>query len=508
MSRDYMLETRARVGNYLVASIGILLAFGIASSYYWAKGKTTRLKQNWPEVRCDPRVMPFAGMINAPDGVSARDYTASNAAECGVQAGKHVAADALKTTNYLTGAASEVYGSIGESIQSVRGVIDQTRTGVEDITKDITTRAFNMGLPLVHASQKTNAALKKTQAVLGTTLFGSLGAMESVPSFIGASETFLAAIAGIMFASSIPLWFMPWTIPAAIALDALGVATVVVLGLAITDLNPHLHVEDPILPSRPSHCFPPGTLVETPLGEKPICELRVGDRLGTSGARWVTATFHASSNNVQLWNIDGVLVSSTHKVWSRENGWTFAPQHPAARLAGPAPGPFLSCINTSDGEMQVGPLRCRDWDDLSPEELELVSDGHVGPRGLTPACLSGATLIELQGGERRRLTRVRVGDVLADGNKVAAVVDHGRQILQERVTPDGGLVTCTDSVRLDIDGRSVRASDLAVVGLPALARALHLSTTNERFWTVDGVRIRNYDAAVDDLLETAEVSAT
>jgi hypothetical protein len=211
MSRNYMLETRARVGNYLIASISILLAFGIASSYYWVKGKTTKLRQQWPEVRCDPRVMPFAGVINAPDGVSAREYTSANLAECGVQAGKLVAADALKTTNYLTGAAGEVYGSIGESIQSVRGVVDQTRTGVEDITKDITTRAFNMGLPIVHASQKTSAALKKTQAVLGTTLFGSLGAMESIPSFVGVSETFLAAMAGIMFASSIPLWLMPWT---------------------------------------------------------------------------------------------------------------------------------------------------------------------------------------------------------------------------------------------------------------------------------------------------------
>ena len=503
-----MLETRARVGNYLVASIAILLAFGITSSYYWVKGKTTQLKQNWPEVRCDPRVMPFAGIINAPEGVSAGDFAAENATECGVQAGKLVAADALKTTNYLAGSVGEAYGTIGESLQGVRGVIDQTRTGVEDITKDITTRAFNMGLPLVHGSQKTNAALKKTQAVLGTTLFGSLGAMESIPSFVGASETFLAAVAGIMFASSIPLWFMPWTIPAAIALDALGVATVVVLGLAISDLNPHINVNNPDLPSRPSHCFPPETMMETQRGGKPMGELRVGDRLGADGGRWVTATFHASSVDAEMWSVEGILVSSTHKVWSRENGWTFAPQHPAARLVGPAPGPFLSCINTSDGEMQVGPLRCRDWDDLSPEELEQVADGHGGPRGLTPACLSAATMIRMHGGERRRLAKVRVGDVLFDGGKVAAVVDYGMQVIQERVTPDGGLVTCTDSVRVDVGGENARASELVVVGLPALARALHLSTTSAGFWTADGVRIRNYDAAVDDVLESAEVSAT
>ena len=217
MSVEGMRETAARPANYLVMSMAILLVFGVAMSYFYVKGRAKDLKRRWPEVRCDPRVMPFAGIINAPDGVSAREYTSSNAAACGVQMGKHIASDALQTTNYLTSSVGETYGMLGKGVQSVRGVIDQTRTGVEDITKDVMTRAFNTGLPLVHATQNVNSALKKSQAVLGTGLFFSLGGLESVTSTIGASETFLAAMAGIMFASSIPLWIMPWTIPGAIA---------------------------------------------------------------------------------------------------------------------------------------------------------------------------------------------------------------------------------------------------------------------------------------------------
>ena len=40
------------------------------------------IKNNWAKEKCSPSVIPFAGMINAPEGYSKFVYTASNFSSC------------------------------------------------------------------------------------------------------------------------------------------------------------------------------------------------------------------------------------------------------------------------------------------------------------------------------------------------------------------------------------------------------------------------------------------
>ena len=52
----------------IAQSVVITALWGIGLSYYFVKSHATEIKKNWSARRCDPRVIPFAGIINAPPG--------------------------------------------------------------------------------------------------------------------------------------------------------------------------------------------------------------------------------------------------------------------------------------------------------------------------------------------------------------------------------------------------------------------------------------------------------
>jgi hypothetical protein len=71
-----------KYGGYMWISLLIITVFITIIGYLMSGGKTNSLKKNWSENRCNPGVMPFAGIINNTTGKSAMEYTEDNFTYC------------------------------------------------------------------------------------------------------------------------------------------------------------------------------------------------------------------------------------------------------------------------------------------------------------------------------------------------------------------------------------------------------------------------------------------
>ena len=72
--------------------------------------------------------MPFAGMINAPDGTSSIDYTNQNFSYCIQNILSTIAGTATEPVTFIMNMIQELFKSIKDAINSIRAMFDKIRT--------------------------------------------------------------------------------------------------------------------------------------------------------------------------------------------------------------------------------------------------------------------------------------------------------------------------------------------------------------------------------------------
>ena len=69
-------------GGSVVLFIIITIILSLIVSYCLIMLNTQPIIDDWPNQRCKPNILPFAGFITHPEGVSASDYTYQNFTYC------------------------------------------------------------------------------------------------------------------------------------------------------------------------------------------------------------------------------------------------------------------------------------------------------------------------------------------------------------------------------------------------------------------------------------------
>ena len=69
-------------GGSVILFIIITLILLILISYCHVKINAQPIIDDWTNQRCKPNIIPFAGFITHPDGISAIDYTSQNFTYC------------------------------------------------------------------------------------------------------------------------------------------------------------------------------------------------------------------------------------------------------------------------------------------------------------------------------------------------------------------------------------------------------------------------------------------
>jgi hypothetical protein len=188
----------------------VIFLFMVAITYIHIQNNLLQVKRDWPEYRCRPDVMPFAGWINAPEGVSPIDYTAQNFAECSVNTVKGV----------YEKRASMVYVIFN----------DRMRNALKDIFITVFYRIQNFIIPVQNMLIKMVDFFEKIKGILATFLLTMIGILWSFYSLIGSIYELVILILVIMIVVIIVLWYIPF-VGWALAIAAIAVFLTIAIPL-------------------------------------------------------------------------------------------------------------------------------------------------------------------------------------------------------------------------------------------------------------------------------------
>ena len=111
----------------------VVFLFMVAITYIQIQNKLLEVKQDWPQYRCRPDVMPFAGWINPPEDMSPAEYTAANFAQCSANTVKGIYEKRASMVYVIFDVVMKVFKKILDVIEQFRLLFDRMRNALKDI---------------------------------------------------------------------------------------------------------------------------------------------------------------------------------------------------------------------------------------------------------------------------------------------------------------------------------------------------------------------------------------
>lgn len=199
-----------RYGIDIVKVCFVILFFMTCITYFQIQNKLLDVKRDWPEYKCRPDVMPFAGWINAPEGVSPLDYTKQNFIECSAQSTKGVFDRPMSMVYVIFNVIMNIFKNILEVIERFRMLFNRMRDALKNIFITVFYRIQNVIIPLQNLLIKMVDFFQKIKGILATFLLTMIGILWSFYSLIGSIYELVIVILVIMIVVIIVLWYIPF----------------------------------------------------------------------------------------------------------------------------------------------------------------------------------------------------------------------------------------------------------------------------------------------------------
>jgi hypothetical protein len=210
---NYLYGDKTFTGRYGIDIIKVCIViflFMSAVTYYQIQNKLLEVKRDWPQYRCRPDVMPFAGWINAPDGVSPLEYTKQNFMECGANSTKGVFERPMSMVYVIFNVIMGIFKNIMEVIEKFRLLFNRMRDALKNIFLTVFYRIQNVIIPVQTMLIKMVDFFEKIKGILATFLLTFVGVLWSFYSLIGSVYELMIIILVVMIIVIIVLWYIPF----------------------------------------------------------------------------------------------------------------------------------------------------------------------------------------------------------------------------------------------------------------------------------------------------------
>lgn len=371
-------------GTSIVITIIFVITLFVVYSYFKTKMNSQPIRDNWAKNRCRPDVLPFAGMLNAPEGVSQFDYTQKNFNFCLQELVKPIAKQAVNPIDYLMKGIMQIFTIIDKIIVFIRKMISKIRDSLMAMIRDIWQRILKFLIPIQEMMIRTMDMFNKSIAILKVGLETMVGGYITLKSGMGVMVTFaalsliigavvLVVLYGLFIAA---ILFFPWTLGYILFLIAIITAvyiTVMVLTLIIInfmdnvmEVRPELAVAPPPSKPPPPSCFDQDTPIKLKDGSiKIIKDVKVNDILEDGGK--VTAVFKLSAYHQKMFTVDDIIVSGAHSI-KHNDEWVKVKDYPLAKqMFSDYAKLYLYNLNTTTKNIPIQGKTFCDWDEITPE---------------------------------------------------------------------------------------------------------------------------------------------
>jgi len=499
-----------KYGGSAISAVLILVVAFVILSYLYIKNHLKSIKLDWANKRCRPEVIPFAGIINAPKGKSVMEFTGENFVMCTSNILSKIAEIFLKPFYSLINIFIKTFSLIIESISYIAIFFSILRKKLMKYFSDFLYEILNIILPLQKIFIKIKDILGKTGGILSLTIYNLLTFYQTLKSFFGAFLEvviiFLVALAAIV----VTLWFLPLTwIPAAVGTSFYALILILFIPIVIT-LGEIAHVAPKHdMPDNPDGCFDKNTKIKLKNGYKKFRELKVNDVL-RDGAK-VTAFFKISSKGIDMYKINKLIVSGTHKIYYEEKGWIAAAKHPDAKLIIDYTEPYIYCINTTSKKIYIDEYILLDWDDI--DELDFIDLKSLtsipinAKTNIIHSDLEGGfhkdTTIELEDGHCVNISDIKVNDILRFGEKVIGIVEIDSNNISNiyKYNIDGKTFIGGPNLWIN-DNDLGKFSTLALDSKSAIQKndKLYQIITNTGNFKINGIQFMDYNSAIEQIM--------
>jgi len=158
----------------LTLSIIIIFIFLVLYVFNLIIVGTQSIKDNWPQYRCQPLVMPFASLFG--------HNTSQNFSYCIQNIQSNFMDDLLKPVNFNIGILGGITADLTDNLNGVRGFLSGFRFNVTDIFKNIFATMFNIMVEVQRTVVNIKDMIGKLAGILLTTVYVMNGAMLTMTS--------------------------------------------------------------------------------------------------------------------------------------------------------------------------------------------------------------------------------------------------------------------------------------------------------------------------------------
>jgi len=522
-------------GFSLILFIIITILLIICVCYCIAIQNIQPIKQDWTNKRCNPYIIPIAGLINKPKNMSISDFTVQNFNYCTQNILQGITGDAVQPLTFITKSITQTMDYVKDNINNTRAMIDKIRTFFATIIQEIMGRLLNIMIPIQEIIIKFKDFAMKAQGTMVAGLFTVFATFLSLKSLLGVIVKFITTVLIVMASLIVIFWIFPFTWGTAIAGTAAFVAISIPLAIILTFMAKILGINSglsiPGLQKPSVKCFDKNTKIMMNNGvQKNISEIIVGEK--TADNNLITSKIIVELDGSIMYNLNGVVVSDSHIVKYNDE-WIRVDEHPYAIKIDDYNEPYLYCINTENKVIEINNITFTDWDEIYDDDLDKIKnvkiknvlfnmnktlnysmDDIIVSNSDIHIYLDGGfdknTEIKLKNGIVKKIKNVLIGDILENGEKVYGYVEIDGTNLAEQasynlakkrfVTGGSNLNICdktlgfTSTLELDKKYKNfIKSSD-------ANDKLYHLLTDCETFY-INGVKFYDYNSCINLFLE-------
>ena len=342
-------------GSSIILVIVLIIILIASCTYCYILINMQPIIDDWNNQRCKPYIIPFAGFINKPIGISSNDFTKKNFDYCTQNILKNVTGNAVQPLTFATKSLYLLFNIMQQSLNSIRQMFSKVRNLFDSVIKEIMGRLSNIIVPLQQIVISFRDIMSKVMGIMTTGLFTLLSTYYSLKALLGAIAQMVITILIALVAMIALFWLFPFTWGAAISYTAIFVAISIPLAIVLSFMIDVLKVQPglsiPTLKVRSVKCFDKNTKLKMNNGEeRKIIDLNVGDILLDGNI--ITAKIKVESEGSIMYNLRGIIVSDSHLVKYKDK-WIRTSQHPEAKVIENYCEKYLYCLNTSSKLIRI-----------------------------------------------------------------------------------------------------------------------------------------------------------
>jgi hypothetical protein len=509
-----------KYGSEIWITIITLLVFFIATTYFYAMNNIKPIVADWENQRCNPAVMPFAGLINNGKNTTPLEFTGQNFTSCVQGILTNITAYAFQPFYYLMKTMTDAFSELGDAVNGIRSEFDKIRNSIKNFSTETMGRTLNITLPIVQmliSIKDMGAKVIGTLSASLYTLMGSYLTMKSLFLFIvDLIVKILIILAGIivcfLIIAAIPI-FGSWAIPVAAVNIAIMIAILIPTIMIKIFMDDIMNLSTPNTPSVP-RCFSEHTLIKTKDGRNiKISDIKVNDVLEDNSI--VTGIMKLSSDEQDMFNLGGIIVSGEHRIYYDNTlGYINVKNHPDSQLVEKFYEPYLYCLTTNTKCIPIGEYIFSDWDDIDANVIEKLNKNCVS-KGYIPKNfkyedihyyldngLHRDTPIKLKNGHAITIDKIKVNDILNNGGIVLAVIKiDATKIkgLYEYKLEDGSKICCSGNINLNNYLGGINTFNLYGKQIYGEEYLYQLLTTTGTF-NVNNLNVGDYNTGIDKFI--------